>query len=70
MEVRKSLCLLGWFIACGVYVMLTIRDNLNYPPGWLEAPGLVNFLLLWGGIPGGQIDANGDDVAVTQYSLV
>lgn len=50
--------------------MLTIRDNLNYPPGWLEAPGLVNFLLLWGGIAGGEIDENGDDVAVTQYSLV
>ena len=42
--------------------MLTIPDNLNYPPGWLGAPGLVNFLLLWEGIPRGQIDANGDDV--------
>ena len=50
--------------------MLTIRDNLNYPLGWLGAPCLVNFLLLWEGIPRGQTDANGDDVAVTQYSLV
>jgi len=50
--------------------MLTIWDNLNYPLGWLGAPCLVNFLLLQEGIPRGHTDANGDDVAVTQYSLV
>lgn len=45
-------------------------ENLNYPQGWLRAPCLVNFLLLWKGIPWGQLDTKGDGVAGTQCPLV
>ena len=46
------------------------QESLNYPQGWLGAPCLVNFLLLGGGIPRGQLDAKADGVAVTQCPFV